>query len=701
MSDKDTRDVAHNVGGSAAQPADRKMSAEKGGGQPFVLFEDKIEIYYGQNIARLDVAENKAYRAIAVDKARTPLVAVICEPHLIPRISSISAYGSISNPFLLQLVRYGKIYWPPAKQERFVLFYFDNPGQAIFKEGERAALGWRQEEVVQAIVKPMLEVFMDFRDKDFVHGAIRPSNMFNMAPPDAPKKIMLGECLSAPSFYTQPPLYLSVERAHADPVARGRGTQADDLYAFGVSLAVILRQYDPLFEMKSAEVIRNKISAGSYITVTGKERFKGETLELLRGLLHDDPVQRWKIDEIQAWLDGRRLTPKQSIVVKKARRAISFANDKILLTPLLAMELGRNLSETRTIVEDDSLFQWLDRAIGEEELSLRFDKALMSAKLPGVGPGYEERLAANLSIALDPNAPIRYKNIHTTGDGIGTALAKNVVLKQPLAPFAEMIGSGIATNWLAMQDNPSVDTVGLHSRFEACRRFLRSNKIGEGLERVLYVLCPDSYCLSDIVKDYYVMRTGDLLLAFEDLCRKNKVPSMFLDRHSVGFLMQRDSKVIEPYVFDLNTKDRRKAILVNLKCLAAIQKRHDTGGVPFVTKALFSMISSVFERYHDRTLREKLKKSAAEYAEKGDLQKMSALLENPETISRDFTDFRRAMLEFAVIEKERYALEAGLAGKDKFGLESGREWSAIVSCAIAAIAIMVIATMFLSDKPLF
>lgn len=679
------------------RPADGAPPGESG----FIVLDGRIEIHYGQPVPRLDAGENRAYRAFAKDRDKTPLYAVVCERHLVPRISAVSAYMSVPNAMLSRLVQHGKAYWPPARQERFIFVYLDNPGEPVLNEKEKAALGWRQDDVVNELIKPMVDVFLDFRDRDFVHGGIRPSNLYDVAAPARPRKLVFGDCLSAPAFYMQPALYQPIERAMADPAARGRGILADDLYAFGVTLAVLLRQNDPMLDAGATEIIRNKIMYGSYVAVTGKERFRGEVLELLRGLLHDDPSERWKVDEIQVWLDGRRLTPKQSAVAKKARRALAFGNEKFLLMPLLAMAFGHNLPETRRVVDDDSLCQWLERAVGEEAALLRFDKALSSSRHQGVGSGYEERLAGNLSVALDPFAPIRYKNMNLACDGIGTAMVKAVVLKQPLAPFAEAIGNGIVVNWLAAQDGPGADTVGMHSRIEACRRFLRSSRLGEGIERVLYLLCPDAPCLSETLADYCVLRPGEMLLAFEDLCRKNKAPSNFLDRHCVAFLMQRDSRVIEPYVFDLNTQDRRKIALTNLRCLAAIQKRYDTGDVPFVTKALAAAMPVVLERFHDRTLRDKVKKSLDECAESGDLQRMAHLLDNPDTVGRDFSEFRKAMIEYNTIEKELQAIETGLASREKFGLEAGREWSAIVSSALAVIAILFIAVMFLSDKKFF
>jgi hypothetical protein len=126
------------------------------------------------------------------------------------------------NPFLVPLVAMGKIFWPPAGQERFVIIYKDVLGKRLMKETDYA-LDWRQDDVMNIVVKPMIGALVDFRNRDFAHGAIRPSNMFYTGPASKPEKIVLGDCLALPSSYNQPVLYQTDRARHGGADCSRRG----------------------------------------------------------------------------------------------------------------------------------------------------------------------------------------------------------------------------------------------------------------------------------------------------------------------------------------------------------------------------------------------------------------------------------------------------------------------------------------------
>jgi len=168
-------------------------------------------------------------------------------------------------------------------------------------EGQFQGLGWKPEVVQLNVVKSLVHALLDMRDADIVHGNIRPSNMFAIGPAGGVDRVILGECLSTPSSYAQPAMFETIERAMADPIGRGPPVIDDDLYALGVSLAVILRHRDPMEGFTDEQIINHKIDQGSYIALTGKDRFSGDILELLRGLLNDDRVQRWNLEDRGGW----------------------------------------------------------------------------------------------------------------------------------------------------------------------------------------------------------------------------------------------------------------------------------------------------------------------------------------------------------------------------------------------------------------
>lgn len=661
-----------------------------------VVFADKIEIFPDKGLAMFNVGPNKAYRAIAKDKSGTPLIALVCERFMAVRTDAVPVYKAIINPNLFTLVEYGTVFWPPARQERLVFFYLQNVGQPLLIEKAAPVLGLRPDDVINMIVRPVVNVLQDLRDKDFVHGNIRLSNMFDNGVQGKGAQVVLGDCLSSPVSSMQPVLYETISRGMADPLARGKGLISDDLYAFGVSLAIALRQHDPLQGLSDQEIIKHKIINGSYAALAGKDRLKSEIIDLLRGLLHDDAGQRWTVDDILLWLDGQRIGSKQAKHIKKPPRPMSFGTEKFLSLPLLALAVENNVNEAKKIIEDDSLNQWLERSVQDDEVSERFERSLTKIRQTAIGHGYEDKLASNVSIALDPLAPLRYKNCRILGDGLGAALLEAIETKKSLSPYAEIISAGLLSNWLEVQSSSTYDISALHNKFELCKRYLRSNKIGEGIERCLYVLCPDSHCLSEKIQYFYVSKPDDLLRAFEALCQKNDIPGTFIDRHIAAFLFQKDQKLIDTCAFDLNTGEPYRIVLATLKCLANIQKRYKVENVPGVTKALSAMLPVLFQRFHDRSAREKIEKAISAVSDSGDLQKILSLLDNKEFLNKDYSLFRQAMKEYAMLDAERLNLERQLDKKDRFALESGREWAAIVSCVIAGVFIIVTALSVLS-----
>ncbi|MGB0720326.1 MAG: hypothetical protein ACPGRX_07625, partial [Bdellovibrionales bacterium] len=522
------------------QPSEGDAEKADAASAAFVAFNKEIDIDSDKPLPAYDVGRNKAYRAMAKKgySSGKTLFALVCERHLLPRQRAISTYASFGHSSVLPLVECRKIYWPPAKQERFVFIYEDSLGKVLLNPNHPHAMGWKQERVMDVVVKPMVEILQSFQAKDFVHGSIRPSNMFDGGLGDAMKRIMLGDCLSTPPSYTQPSLYETIERGMADPVGRGLGTLTDDLYSFGVSLAVFLRTHDPLSGMSDEDVIREKIKQGSYAAITGKDRFRGSVLELLRGLLHDDPSQRWTIDEVMVWMDGRRLSPKQALKRKKAIRPFVYGGERYFQAPLLGMALDIIPAETVKVVENETLQQWISRALEDDAVEEKMERALKDAlRDGGRGAGYEDRVVANLSAAFDPMAPIRFRGLRVMGDGIGAALYEVIVLKQDVKVFVDLFMQSVALSWVSSTDNPNLDTRGLVTKFEHCRNYLRQKGIGYGLERCLYVLARDTPCLSPLLSDYYVTSPEEMVLAFEDLAKKGDASGAFLDRHSVAFLL--------------------------------------------------------------------------------------------------------------------------------------------------------------------
>ncbi|MFN3701056.1 MAG: hypothetical protein ACK4VI_05990 [Alphaproteobacteria bacterium] len=658
-----------------------------------------FEIDTQARVPSLDNGEVKAYKA-KTRKGREGFFAYVSEPHLVPRHNKIEIYKTFINLHIPKLLKTEAIYWPPAEQERFIFIYYGEMGKKIIEPNKEQVFGLRNEVVYDKILKPLVSILQDFRDKDFVHGAIRASNIYDGGSNNY-SKIMLGDCLSAPSSYTQNSLYEPIDRAMAAPIARGPGTLQSDLYSLGVTLAVLLRQTDPMAGLSPEAIIKKKVEQGSYVAITGKDRFTGPILELLRGLLIDDAAQRWTIEDVGQWMDGRRLSPKQSSRKLVAPRPIHFSGKKYLSPMLLAMDIGNNPIELKKIIDDGDLKNWINRALEKPRLYERVEDAITVTKNSAQSANFEERLASNVSMALDGEAPIRYLQAHMHPDGIGSMLAEAFALKKDLNFFADIFTNSAAINWLKYQTNQNVDIGNLVQKYDSCRMYVRQKTLGFGLERCLYLLNPEVRCMSEKLKNYYVRSPEDMMFAFEDICQNGKSPPLFIDRHIAAFLSIKDSKLIDSLLPDLNMEEHYKKIMANLACFAIIQRRSQLPYFPAIAKVFSDNLHVVYKRFHDRTIREKLQKTIEKFAQDGDLIKMHALLENPELQQKDFIAFKKAMKEFEDLKKESTRLELKLVDKNTFGLATGQEASALISSIIAALIILFVGYLFFTGSSVF
>jgi len=574
-----------------------------------------------------------------------------------------------------------------------VMVYENGLGQPLFKDDVQGGAGWRMEKVIEVVVRPMVSVLQDLRDKDIVHGNIRPSNMFDGGKAVL-EKMVLGEALCAPALSNQPVLYEPPVRALCTPSGRGFGSMADDLYAFGVSLAVLMRSSDPMEGARDQAIFQKKLETGTYLTVTGKDRFTGSILELLRGLLQDDEGQRWGLDDVLAWMDGRRLSPKQGGRKIIASRPLAFNGEKYVRPELLADALFRSPAEAVRVLDSGEMQQWLERAVENKEMMRRYEKAVSQTHEEIRGPSHAERVAAALSSALDPDGPVRYKGVSVMPDGLPTAMTEAYVLKKDIQSYQEMlsyyvIGAAVDMN----MTQGEADAGQLTGRLDSCRSFLRQAAPGFGIERCLYFLNPEAQCFSEKVKEYNVRTPEALLLAFEHLAASPKRPAWLLDRHSIAFLSVKERKDIDPFLSELKADEPYKKAMGEMKTIAAVQKRCRMQNLPGLAGWIADNLEPVYGRFHDRELRVKMKERVQKLKDIGDISKIAALFDDIEMYERDARDFRLAMRMHHDLMNESRDLQGMLAKEGVYGRDSGHRAAAVFSVVVAVIVIVASAIM--------
>lgn len=673
---------------AAATPQPQPTPAQENDlrGAVDAVFNDSITISASIRIPHYDKGSVRAYAARGKDKAPENLFAMICDDALSPRTSKVSNYVSILNPSLPRLVASGIIDWSPAGKEKYCFIYENVMAAPLMHDDTTGGGGMRPDRVLTSVIRPMISVLQDMHDRDIVHGNIRPSNMFTSSVSNQ-ERAVLGECLALPIGCNQPALYEPINRALCSPLGRGTGTQKDDLYSFGVSLAMLMRHNDPTEGMSNEEILESKMEEGTYTTLLGRDRFSGAILELLRGLLYDDENQRWGLEDLLVWMDGRRLSPKQASRRLKASRPLPFNGEKYTRPEFLARDLNKNISEARKMIEGGDMEQWLARALEDKAVTARFEKALKYSEEDGKGAGYAEQVVARTAIALHPEGPIRYRSINLFPDGVGAALTEAYIAKRDIQAYVDFFMVYFVTQWIEVQSGTVNNSGDLIAKFDSARAYLRQKGIGFGIEKCLYILNPEIHCLSEKLQKFHVRSPEDMMHAFEKISKTPGRPLMLFDRHIIAFLSVKDRKNIDPYMHELNAPERYKRSLAEMKTLATIQKRSRMPNFPGIAEWMCDNLAEVYERFHDRELRADIQRSVNKYREGGDLGKIVALFDNSATYQNDFIEFRRAMRSYFDMDNECDDIERQLKNEGSYGLGTGHQIAAIIAGILSGIII--------------
>jgi len=661
----------------------KESSAKTAEKSKVVSYNKDVDIYFDEPLTHLNKGNVKAYVAKGQNNFSEDMVAYVCDKGLTPRRYGAIKYMRVNNINLLRLYAANSLYVPFKKKELFCMLY-ENVGRPLIQPKDKNKIfNYDIETILRYVVVPVISALKDIRDKDFFHGAVWPGNMY-IPGNDLTENVKLGECLILPCGYETPSLYEPIERALATPLGKGDGSIKDDLYSFGVSLAVLLRSVDMLAGLSDEEVIERKIERGSYSALIGTDRLSGAMLELLRGLLHDDINQRWGIEDVEAWMDGRRLSPKQPAKRIKANRPIVFNQKKYIRPELLAKDLYKNPNDALLLVQNEELFQWLERAIENKSLLNKTEEMHSLAKSYKVNADYNAQLSALLSCALYTHCPIRYKEESFSPTAIGKMLSHAFAKDNNIQVFSEILRYPFVIH--ISQTTTNGETSGIHAKLDSCRAFLSQQIIGMGLERCLYFLDTESPCLSPLLKRYYITTPESLLLSLDKICKHSK-PKMLMDRHIAAFIAVKDKRMIEPYFKDLRSSKPHRQKIGLMATLAQIQSRENIESCRYICEWFAGNITEIYATLNDAERVKLLKKEVTKLKKTGNIGAMVKLFDNPALYEHDETQYYKAGKRYIDLDIEYDFIQEKLEDKN-YGFKTGAQVATVISITLSIILIL-------------
>ncbi len=647
-----------------------------------VTLLNRYEIYPAKELPQYSTKSGKAYHAIDVREPSFEIFAYVCHTGLPPRFDIVNALLPIDSQAVLHIRDGSVAHWPPDKKERPIVIYNKPFGQKMAPTLKEGFPPVPEDFAIRGVINPLILAVKEFAQRRVFHGAINPSNIFIGKGGEG---MQLGECITGPPGYMQHATFETIERAMCHPVGRGNGTALDDLYALGVTILYVMLGHLPGDPLSERDILELKIDKGSYAALIGDKRLPPSVMELVRGLLMDDIDQRWGLEDLDLWMSGRRLSPKQSQPPRRAQRPIEFCGVYYWNTRSLGHAMFRNSKDAQSVVESGELLNWLKRSMDDEKRSESVKNGMGSAH-SGRGGTTEERRLARVLAALDPKAPYRFRDLACMPEGLGPAMAHTYLRKGTAPDAAYILTSQLPVFWLNVQDDARPEIVPVIKTYDQMRTYIERPGFGYGAERVLYELNPSLTCLSPMLERFYTVDGRSALRALELVAKKkDNRPTSPLDRHTAAFLMARIGKINEKYMQELDGAPAKPEYgMAILEIMLTAQVETKLSPLPHLCHWCVDMLAPSIAKFRSSDMRQRLDVELRKQADTGVFKNLLTIMRNSELYRRDESGFVQAQREFKASVKSIQIMEKELASKAKIASNFGRPVAAMVSSVVSS-----------------
>lgn len=657
------------------------------GGSEHPTLGGRYTIRMDKPMPHLDSPLAKAYAATDLRAVSRNMFGLVCRPDLLARIDVIPQLSRIRRIPLLTPVDAGT---PPISgtDGRHFVIFFDVPvGDRVLATPDSKISPLREDQIVRNIIRPLMPALKEMSNRFVPHRAIRADNIFYTD--TSRREVFLGECVSSPAGMGQPVLYEPIEASMSRPTGRGPGTIADDFYAFGVTLVVLLAGCNPVADKSDMELTKSKIANGSYSTLVGQMRISLSMMGPLRGLLCDDPGERWTVADIESWLEGEQLSPKQPMLPARAPRAIRFAGQEYWNRLSLSHELGRNWKDADDILKNGELEDWIRRSFSDDDAA---------DEIAGIGGGENADLAntvCRILMVLQPRLPIRFKEFSARIEGVMQCFAAEYNNPEMRKTFVDMLTAKLPQMYLQSTPGSRAEQAALMKTFDMIYYFIERPRIGFGLERALYESNRGWPCQSSLIKQEYVCEIEELLPALNQTARRG-VNGDPMDRHIAAFCAARLRNLPDRVLRMLAVEDDLAVFRLGmLQILAEVHR--GSGGrqkFPALTEWVGGLMDPVVKQFHNRAYRAKLTDQIERAKKHGNLSELQFLVDNLDAQTQDDEGYENARAEYAnVVQAIAWLEEGGLTSPSHIAAK-GQQSATILSAMVSGLAIIVLTVIY-------
>ncbi|MEX2454902.1 MAG: hypothetical protein WD470_09370 [Rhodospirillaceae bacterium] len=636
-----------------------------------IILGDRYRILPGSPLADLGAPGAKAYVARDLKNPGDVLFARVCDPKVFPRVEVMVQLKSLRDSAVLTPEDWGPITWPDTGQRLFSIVYRRPESGPLMPSLTATIQKIPSETLIKSFLNPALITLTLFDRRKITHRTIRPDNVFRATGKSG--TLILGDCVSVPPSWGQSTIFETIESSMTPATARGKGTIADDIYALGATLLFLGLGHCPVAEMSERDLLQAKVEQGSFTALLRGEVAPAGLRESLRGMLSDDPLERWSLDDLMHWGSGSLRRSARPVREYKTDRSFRFRDREYRNLRSIAAAFGANWKLAAKELRTKEFDTWLQRAVPDAVLVEDVGEAILNTSGSDVDAA-DAKLVTRVCSLFDPEGPLRFKGFAVMPDGMGYALAAAVEKddKAVISVVSELINKGVAAEWFERKIIMGRSDLTLELKtFKTLQQFVRHAGPGYGVERVLYELNPFLPCRSPILASSYVYSLRDLLPALDKIVEETGKLPRLIDRHVAAFIASRINGSIDTQLADLEhtTGASPTARIGMTGLLAKIQNEYPYQLTPHLTAWLARELEPAISRYHSRTLRAMLKERIEQIAATGNLVELYQTLSSRNVIKRDEKgrnvakrEYAEALREIRRIESVEFQVEAKRTG---------------------------------------
>lgn len=610
------------------------------GGEKKDELKKQFVLMGSQPLPEFDHTYAKAYKARDLNNPDHDVYALVLNNDAPFRQLAVDDLSGVNQEYMVSLYDAGTVPCSHLGESRQV-FFLERPQGTRLSELMKTQPRMHEHRLIDHVMQPVAKALMALREHKTSHGNICPSNFFIG---DTPK---LGECYSTPCGALTPHYYEPPERMAADPLGRGDANEKSDIYALGILAFELVYGLDKIKALPRQEYLRRSVELGVYNLITGNRDLSDNLQDFLRGVLTDDPSERWGLDEVNQWLAGKRFNMIAPSAPKEASRAMVFAGQQYLSRRLLATDFHISWREAVKDVRSLRLDRWCETSLHKPDMGEAVERALRIA-----GEASNERqvwdMMTRIISVLDPSGPMRCMSVAVRPDGIGPAMAQALHTndQSALNQLLNMIDTDVSAFWSELDDfnKKSPEQAQVLWRLGRVRPFLKNVAFGFGVERLLYDLNPSLACQSDLLRQFHVTTAAEALQTLDALSRKLAPDTSFADRHLAAFMASRMDLGKEMRLRELNSLPAlaTNPELVVLRILARAQQKEKIPLVGLTTWAAMR-VEKMLDEIHNRVSRKQLKLRLKKIAASGSLNDLMNMIVNRDMAMMDHNGFAYAI----------------------------------------------------------